>query len=96
MTAPMRRFLLNRQIALEARRIAHAATKTCRNDEYRPGGSDHDDEHTPRCNTLKRAIETLALQIKLAAVQQPEVRQQPAQQENEKEIEQEDRHGGCV
>jgi ribosomal protein L9 len=66
MTKPMRSFLLNRQIALEARRIAHAATKTCKLSD-----GDREDEHTAKCNKLKREIETLALQIKLAGMQQP-------------------------
>ena len=70
MTAPMRRFLLNRQIALEARRIAHAATNSCNRHDERTGvPGDVDDEHTGACNKLKRAIETLALNVKLAGLQ---------------------------
>jgi hypothetical protein len=68
MTAPMRRYLLNRQIAGEARRIAHAATKTCK---VAFDGSDHDDEHTKNCNGLKREIEAFAMNVKLAALQSP-------------------------
>jgi hypothetical protein len=93
MTAPMRRRLLNREIAIEARRIAHAATLTCcnrRNAEY--SGSDYDDEHTRRCNELKRQIETLAIEVKLASLQPP-AKQQPGPP---REDEQTDRHGGCV
>lgn len=67
MTAPMRRYLLNKQRAIEARRIAHAATKTCK---FAFNGTDHDDEHTKNCNMLKREIETFAMSIKLAG-QQP-------------------------
>ena len=70
MTAPLRRFLLNHEIAVEARRIAHAATKTCHYEFAE--GTDNNDEHTKNCNTLKHAIETLALQIKLASLQPPE------------------------
>ena len=70
MTAPLRRFLLNRQIAIEARRIAHQATRTCRNPYI--DGTDHDDEHTKNCNTLKRKVEELALQVKLAGLQRPD------------------------
>jgi hypothetical protein len=69
MTAPKRQFLLNRQIAVEARRIAHKATKTCKIMFDR---TDHDDEHTKNCNALKREIEKLALQVKLASLQAPQ------------------------
>ena len=72
MTAPMRRFLLNRQIALEARRIAHAATTTCnkhdKDGETEPP-DDIDDNHTPACNRLKKEILALAMNIKLASLQ---------------------------
>jgi len=68
MTAPLRRYLLNRQIASEARRIAHTATKTCK---VAFDGSDHDDEHTKNCNLLKREIEALVMHVKLAALQSP-------------------------
>ena len=73
MTEPMRRFLLNRQIALEARRIAHAATKTCRSPHISEG-KDYHDEHTRKCNALKAEIEALALNVKLAGLQPPEAR----------------------
>jgi hypothetical protein len=75
MTAPMRRYLLNKQIAIESRRIAHVATKTCK---FAFDGTDHDDEHTGNCNKLKRAIETLALQVKLAALQPVPVEREEA------------------
>jgi len=67
MTPPLRRYLLNREIASEARRIAHAATKTCTL-RY-PTAPDFDDEHTKNCNCLKREIEALALNVKLAGLQ---------------------------
>jgi hypothetical protein len=83
MTAPLRRFLLNHEIAVEARRIAHAATKTCHY-EYAEG-TDNNDEHTKNCNTLKQAIELLAMQIKLASLQRQvkhhETRPEPEQPE---------------
>jgi len=68
MTAPMRRYLLNREIAIESRRIAHRATKTCR---IAYDGTDHNDEHTKNCNTLKSEIEALVMSVKLAALQAP-------------------------
>jgi len=70
MTRPLRPYMLNKQIALEARKIAHAFTGTCRfaSDD----GTDIDEEHTLKCNTLKHRIEELALNVKLAAVQRPE------------------------
>ena len=72
MTAPMRRFLLNRQIALEARRIAHAAITSC-NRHDKDGDTeppdDVDDNHTPACNALKKQIVALAMNIKLAGLQ---------------------------
>lgn len=64
MTAPLRRYLLNRQIAIESRRIACAATKTCKG-----GNNDDKDDHTKNCNTLKLQIETLVLNVKLASMQ---------------------------
>ena len=73
MTEPVRRYLLNRQIALEARRIAHAATKTC---SFEDGG-DKDDEHTKNCNALKREIQSLVMQVKLAAQQHSPKRDDP-------------------
>ena len=78
MTKPLRRFLLNEQIAREARRIAHAATEKCNNekrlealgvtDGKLPGT---DEWHTPACNALQKQIEILALQVKLSGVQPP-------------------------
>jgi hypothetical protein len=66
MTAPLRRHLLNHEIAIEARRIAHEGTFTCKG-EF--NGTDHNDEHNRRCNALKREIENLAMAIKLAGLQ---------------------------
>ena len=66
MTAPQRPFLLNRQIAIAARDIAHRAMNSCKGrheDGYR------DDEHNAACNMLKRQIEELALNVKLASLQ---------------------------
>jgi hypothetical protein len=79
MTAPLRRFLLNQEIAVEARRIAHAATKTCHYEFAE--GTDNNDEHTKNCNQLKHDIEMLAKQIKLASLQQPEKRRETPQPE---------------
>jgi len=67
MTAPLRPFLHNAQIVREARRIAHAATRRC---AHARADSDHD-WHTPACNRLTAEIVTLAMQVKLAATQQP-------------------------
>jgi hypothetical protein len=69
-TAPLRRYLLNKEISIEARRIAHFATKTCCRHDVHVLPADNDDEHTKNCNVLKRQIETLAMQIKLANLQQ--------------------------
>jgi hypothetical protein len=81
MAAPMRTFLLNRQIAIEARRIAHDHTATCK---FTPKDSnllgDFEDEHTKRCNALKREIEKLALQIKLAGLQAPRKRSEGSEE----------------
>jgi hypothetical protein len=65
MTPPLRQSLLNEQISLQARRIAHQATHTCKGDSA-PNESVY---HTKNCNTLKEQIENLGLQIKLAATQ---------------------------
>jgi hypothetical protein len=75
MTAPLRRFLLNKEIAMEARRIAHGATKSCIYVDDEAYG-DSDDEHTPNCNKLKHTIEALAMQVKLASVQRAQERKQ--------------------
>lgn len=100
MTYPQRRFLLNKQIAMEARRIAHAATKTCKfqprpkvpgDDEEEQqtlagaldGVTDADVEHTRTCNKLKREIELLALNVKLAATQPPLRREQMTEAETD-------------
>jgi hypothetical protein len=77
MTAPLRRYLLNHEIAIEARRIAHFATKTCCRHDVSGLPPDNDDEHTKNCNELKRQIMALAMNIKLAALQAP-VRPAPA------------------
>jgi len=76
MTHKLRKFLLNEQISIEARRIAHAATATCR---YGDGDiiEQDDDCHTCKCNALKKEIEALALQVKLAASQRPAPRPLP-------------------
>jgi hypothetical protein len=67
----LRLALLNTQIALRARQIAHEATRTCKG-ELLP----HDDEHhTPKCNKLKHEIEDLARLVKLAT-HQGEVRRE--------------------
>jgi len=78
MTKPLRRFLLNEQIAREARRIAHEHTEKCNNEKRLEalGVTDGtvpnlDDWHTPACNDLKRKIEILALQVKLSGIQPP-------------------------
>jgi hypothetical protein len=75
MVHPLRPFLLNRQIATEARRIAHAAIKTCRprpTDEVpEPALNSADNEHTKNCNALTHAITELALQVKVAGLQPP-------------------------
>jgi len=67
MTAPLRPFLLNAQIAREARRIAHAATRRC---VHARADSDPD-YHTPGCNRLTAEILALAMRVKLAAAQRP-------------------------
>jgi len=77
MTHKLRKFLLNEQIASEARRIAHAATQRCWGRRDPPGSGEGDEWHTPACNKLKHDIEALALQVKLAASQRPEPK--PAQ-----------------
>lgn len=71
MTVPLRRALLNNEISLEARRIAHAATSTCKGDSV-PNENNY---HSPNCNKLKQQIEELCLQIKLAALQPPQRRE---------------------
>jgi len=62
---PLPLFLLNEQISLRARTIAHQATNTCQG-KLLPNQNDN---HTPRCNKLKEQIEELALQVKLAGLQ---------------------------
>jgi hypothetical protein len=73
MVNPLRPFLLNRQIAMEARKIAHEAIKTCKprpSDEIpEPAITGDDDDHTKNCNALTRRITELALQVKLASMQ---------------------------
>jgi hypothetical protein len=64
---PLRPLLLNWQISLRAREIAHAAIDTCKG-ELLPNV---DDNHTPNCNRLKKQIEEFALQVKLARLQPP-------------------------
>jgi hypothetical protein len=61
----MRIALLNTQIALRARQIAHEATRTCKGELLPPD----DDHHTPKCNKLKHEIEDLCRLIKLASHQ---------------------------
>ncbi len=50
MVNPLRPFLLNAQIKLEARKVAHAATKTCKprptEENPEPSISGDDDDHT--------------------------------------------------
>ena len=75
MTAPLRPFLHNAQIAREARRIAHAATRRC---VYGRADSDPD-YHTPGCNRLTAEILALAMRVKLAAAQRPGRRRTPAE-----------------
>lgn len=65
MTTPLRPALLNWQISLKAREIAHIATDTCKG-ELMPNT---DDNHTPSCNRLKKRIEDLALAVKMARLQ---------------------------
>jgi hypothetical protein len=65
MTPPLRQELLNEQISIEARRIAHQATHTCKGD----GAPEPNDYHTRNCNKLKEEIENLCLQVKCAALQ---------------------------
>jgi hypothetical protein len=67
MTASLRLFMLNTQISLAAREIAHAHTDTCKGNVQ----PNHNDNHTPGCNQLKRRIEELGLAIKLAGLQPP-------------------------
>jgi hypothetical protein len=74
MTAPLRRVLLNNEISLEARRIAHAATSTCKGDLV----PNSDDYHSRNCNRLKEQIEQLCLQIKCARLQPPAQPEYPA------------------
>jgi hypothetical protein len=71
MTHRLRPSLLNQQIAMEARRIAHAHTHTC---TYQPDDLSvfsRDEYHTRKCNLLKKQIENLALHVKLAGMQPP-------------------------
>src|SRR5262245_17259930 len=69
---PLRRFLLNEQIKLEARRIAHEHTRTCANKRKDSGPLPNlDDYHTKNCNALTREITALCMQIKLAGTQPP-------------------------
>ena len=70
MTKPLRRSLLNEEIAVEARRIAHAYTHTCRGAEL-PGNCEY---HT---NQLFQEIVELAIGVKLAR-EQPPARREPA------------------
>jgi hypothetical protein len=61
----LRRSLLNHEISLQARIIAHETTKSCHGENL----PDHPDHHTPKCNKLKARIEDMALQVKLAGLQ---------------------------
>ena len=72
MTKPMRRALLNDQISLAARKIAHDVTRTCRG-ELLPNAEAC---HTLKCNTLKLKIENLVLTVKFAE-KQPSERPEP-------------------
>lgn len=77
MIAPLRPALLNWQISLRAREIAHDATRTCHSD-VQPLG---DDYHTSCCNRLKRQIEELVFQVKLARLQPPgQLKPRPAEE----------------
>lgn len=67
MTKPLRKYLLNEQIAIEAREIACRFTRTCGRLDL--VNSSADDEHTKTCNELMHAITMLAMQVKLAALQ---------------------------
>lgn len=69
MSPPLRRALLNAEISLEARRIAHEATKSCnKNNDLLPN---ENDSHTGKCNKLKAEIEGLAWVVKVATLQPP-------------------------
>lgn len=68
MTKPLRRALLNAEISLEARRIAHAATRSCKWDNM----PNDNNCHTPKCNLLKLQIENLVLTVKFAEKQPSE------------------------
>jgi hypothetical protein len=68
-TAPLRRYLLNREISVEARRIAHFATKTCCRHDVFGVPRDDDDDHTKNCNLLKHQIVTFVMNVKLASQQ---------------------------
>jgi hypothetical protein len=76
MTAPLRRFLLNREISVEARRIAHFATKTCCRHDVFGVPRDDDNDHTKNCNALKHQIETFVINVKLAGQQRRQQRRQ--------------------
>lgn len=65
MTAPLRRSLLNAEIAHQARRIAHRWTRTCRGENL-PSDSAY---HTTHCNALFEEIVELAVSVKLAGLQ---------------------------
>ena len=69
---PLRPFLLNEQISLAARRIAHETILTCKG-KMLPNLDAH---HTPKCNHLKREIEELVLGVKVASLQ-PAPRNEP-------------------
>jgi hypothetical protein len=69
MTAPLRRYLLNREISVEARRIAHFATKTCCRHDVFGVPRDDDDDHTKNCNLLKHQILAFVMNVKLASQQ---------------------------
>lgn len=69
MSPPLRRALLNAEISLQARKIAHEATKSCnKNNSLLPNENDH---HTRKCNELKTEIEGLAWVVKVSALQPP-------------------------
>lgn len=89
MTKPLRTFLLNEQISIEARKIAHEMASACpsRAAKMKADSSgfgvqidnlpNKDEWHSPACNKLKAAIEALCLNIKLAATQRPERKGDP-------------------
>jgi len=84
MTEPLRRFLLNREIAMEARRTAPSATKGS-SGHVHGVPPDDDYEHTPKCNALKYKIEEFALQVKLAGLQRA-IKREMQQEDRREEV----------